>query len=89
MNKDGYAVNTTRYGSKIDSFTGKPEKVTTNSPIVTTSGVRGEAQDNANFIDSNVNGGKKIVSTQVSNGVTTTTYSDGTTTKTDGGSIGV
>lgn len=59
-----------------------------NSPVVTTSSYRNQAQENANYVDQQVTGGKKIVSTETSNGKTTTTYSDGTTSTSDNGTVG-
>lgn len=60
----------------------------TPDPVVTTSSYRDQANENANYIDKQANGGKTIVSTSTSNGKTTTTYSDGTTSTTDNGSVG-
>lgn len=57
----------------------------TNPNVVNTNNYRDKAQENANFVDNRINGGKTVTNTTTSNGKTTKTYSDGTTETTDSG----
>lgn len=76
------------YGGNISSVNTDPNKTPNNNlvnvwPVVTTTSARAEVQNNSDFINNRVSGGKTVTSTVTNNGKTTTTYSDGTTDTTD------